>query len=244
MEGFKTIPKMQHFKEGGTVKAFTKRDRKETDAADIAQDKKIVKKAMAIHDKQEHSGEKTDLSKLRKGGRAKKAVGTVNKYKAGGNVTNVYEAKKKAGDLDAIEKVKDIKAGKADASSKAAVILKNTPAKFCGGKSVKKMKAGKLTGKLTMKELEEQRAIEKMARAQKYLGKGQQGELISQSPAAAGLTPPAAAPAAPVAAPSGAVPAPMPNPGINAGAGAPAAGAQNPPVPGGMKKGGKAKGKC
>ena len=112
MEGFKSLPKMQCFKEGGSVKAFTKKDRKETDSADIAQDKKIVKKALAMHDKQEHPGEKTDLSKLRKGGRAKKDCGTVRKYKAGGNVTNVYEAKKDAGDKDNIRKVKDIKATK------------------------------------------------------------------------------------------------------------------------------------
>ena len=39
---------------------------------DIKQDKAIVKKAFAMHDKQEHEGEKTDLSKLRKGGRMKK----------------------------------------------------------------------------------------------------------------------------------------------------------------------------
>ena len=44
MEDFKSLPKMQCFKTGGSVAAFTKRDRKETDSADIAQDKKIVKK--------------------------------------------------------------------------------------------------------------------------------------------------------------------------------------------------------
>ena len=82
---FKTIVKM---KTGGSVaKAaeYAKRDRKEVDA-DIAQDKKIVKKAIAIHDKQEHPGEKTDLSGLKKGGRAKKAVGTVKKYCGGSGV--------------------------------------------------------------------------------------------------------------------------------------------------------------
>jgi hypothetical protein len=125
MDDFKSLPKMQCFKKGGSVAAFTKRDRKETDSADIAQDKKIVKKALAMHDKQEHEGEHTDLSKLRKGGRAKKETGTVKKYKTGGNVTNVYEAKKDAGDKDNIRKVKDI-----------------VPAKLCGGKSVKKYATG------------------------------------------------------------------------------------------------------
>lgn len=52
--------------------------------ADVAQDKKIVKKAFKMHDEQEHPGEKTDLTKLKKGGRTKKAVGSVRTYKAGG----------------------------------------------------------------------------------------------------------------------------------------------------------------
>ena len=36
--------------------------------SDIAQDKKLIKKAIAMHDKQEHPGKKTNLSKLKKGG--------------------------------------------------------------------------------------------------------------------------------------------------------------------------------
>jgi hypothetical protein len=55
----------------------------ESESADIAQDKKIVKKAFKMHDTQSHGGEKTDLSKLKKGGRAK-MKGTVRTYKAGG----------------------------------------------------------------------------------------------------------------------------------------------------------------
>ena len=55
----------------------------ESESADMAQDKKIVKKAFKMHDEQEHGGEKTDLSKLKKGGRAK-MKGTVRTYKAGG----------------------------------------------------------------------------------------------------------------------------------------------------------------
>jgi hypothetical protein len=35
---------------------------------DIAQDKKLIKKAIAMHDKQEHPGKKTNLAKLKKGG--------------------------------------------------------------------------------------------------------------------------------------------------------------------------------
>ena len=130
MDDFKKLPKMQHFKEGGSVqrevKNFTKRDRKTVDEADTAQDKKIVKKAIGMHDVQQHE-EKTDLSGLKKGGRAKKSVGTVKKfcgggnaYKDGGSVTNVYEAKKSSGDIDNIKKVKDIKPAKAATPSKAA----------------------------------------------------------------------------------------------------------------------------
>lgn len=50
---------------------------------DIVEDKKLIKKAFKMHDEQEHDG-KTDLSKLKKGGRAKKEVGSVRKYKTGG----------------------------------------------------------------------------------------------------------------------------------------------------------------
>ena len=35
---------------------------------DLAQDKKMIKKAFAMHDKQEHPGKKTNLTKLKKGG--------------------------------------------------------------------------------------------------------------------------------------------------------------------------------
>ena len=125
MEGFKSNPKMQCFKEGGSVqrevKNFTKRDRKVVDEADIKQDKAIVKKAIGMHDAQEHKGEHTDLSSLRKGGRAKKAGGNVRKYKAGGSITNVYEAKKSSGDKDNIAKVKAITPAVAAAPSKAAL---------------------------------------------------------------------------------------------------------------------------
>ena len=143
MDGFTKLPKMQCFKEGGSVKAFTKRDRKET-ASDMAQDKAIVKKALAMHDKQEHPGEKTDLSKLRKGGRAKCGGGSVSRYKAGGSVTNVYEAKKKSGDKDAIQAVKQITSTKAKASSAALKGVGNSSMAFKEGGNVSE--AGKKAG--------------------------------------------------------------------------------------------------
>jgi len=136
MEGFKKIVKM---KTGGSVsKAVAKcsggamKKGGEVDAADIKQDKAVVKKAFAMHDKQEHHGEKTDLSKLKRGGRAKKECGTVRKYKTGGSVTNVYEAKKSSGDKDNIRKTKLIKPAKAEAPSKAAVKSKDVGAKTVG----------------------------------------------------------------------------------------------------------------
>jgi hypothetical protein len=39
---------------------------------DIKEDKKLIKKAFGMHDKQLHESKKTDLSKLKKGGKAKK----------------------------------------------------------------------------------------------------------------------------------------------------------------------------
>jgi hypothetical protein len=42
---------------------------------DKAQDKKMVKKAVGMHDKQMHGGKKTDLATLKKGGMMKKMAG-------------------------------------------------------------------------------------------------------------------------------------------------------------------------
>ena len=90
MEGFKANQKMKCdlpcYKEGGFVKRDKAKHSESTEVKkDVAKDKKIVKKAFKIHDEQSHD-EKTDLSKLKKGGRAKKEVGTVKKYKTGGCV--------------------------------------------------------------------------------------------------------------------------------------------------------------
>jgi len=146
MEGFKSLPKMQCFKEGGSVKAMAyggkmkkggHSESKEM-SKDIAQDKKVVKKAFAMHDKQSHEGEKTNLSKLKKGGRMKKEVGTVKKYKAGGAI----EMKKDAGDKDDIKKVKQTKPKKAAAPSAASKDVMNTPKFFNKGGAVKKCNAG------------------------------------------------------------------------------------------------------
>ena len=188
LDGFKKIVKM---KIGGSVsKAIAKcsggkmKKGGEVDAADIKQDKAIVKKAFSMHDKQEHGGEKTDLSKLKRGGRSKKEAGTVRKFKTGGSVTNVYEAKKSSGDIDNIKKTKLIKPAKAAAPSKAAVKGKGLDAYKRGGK-VKKMADGSLTGALAGGALggglagmvQDQERKKRMA---KYLGPAQQAQLAAQ----------------------------------------------------------------
>ena len=80
MEGFKTNLKMVKnlpcYKKGGAVYKSRHSEKSEM-SEDLAQDKKIVKKAFAMHDKQSHEGKKTDLSKLCGGGRAMRKGGKV-----------------------------------------------------------------------------------------------------------------------------------------------------------------------
>ena len=137
MDGFKSLPKMQCFKEGGKVApkamCYGGKMKKGGDVKDdMAQDKRLIKKAFKQHDEAEHDKEPTEI-KLRKGGRAKKETGTVKKFKDGGSI-GAYGAKKKSGDLDSIEKAKDIKPKKAAAPSKASVksVGKVSPAKDAG----------------------------------------------------------------------------------------------------------------
>jgi hypothetical protein len=71
--------KMKLFNEGGAMKH-----------SDMSMDKKVVKKAVGMHDKQMHGGKKTDMSKLKKGGAIDgcatkgKTKGTMIKMKSGG----------------------------------------------------------------------------------------------------------------------------------------------------------------
>ena len=60
-------------KEGGMATESKKESRAEM-KADKAQDKAMIKKAFSMHDKQEHKGEHTNLSKLKKGGMAMKKM--------------------------------------------------------------------------------------------------------------------------------------------------------------------------
>ena len=68
-EHFLTADKGKKFKEGGAMKHD---DKKEDMAMDKAQDKAMIKKAVGMHDKQQHGGKKTSLATLKKGGMAKK----------------------------------------------------------------------------------------------------------------------------------------------------------------------------
>ena len=59
-EDFMKADMGKKFKEGGASMK-----------SDLKQDKKVVKKAMSMHDKQAHGGKATDLTKLKKGGMPK-----------------------------------------------------------------------------------------------------------------------------------------------------------------------------
>ena len=55
-------------KQAVAIAYSVKRSAKKAKGGDVTQDKKLIKKAFAMHDKQEHEGEKTNLSKLKRGG--------------------------------------------------------------------------------------------------------------------------------------------------------------------------------
>lgn len=57
--------------------------------SDIKQDKAMAKKAVGIHEKQLHGGKKSDMSKLKKGGK-------IMKYAEGGSPTAIKPEKKKS----------------------------------------------------------------------------------------------------------------------------------------------------
>ena len=66
-EEFLKADKGKKFGSGGMAKSDSKEDMK----MDKKQDKAMIKKAFSMHDKQEHKGEHTNLSKLKGGGMAK-----------------------------------------------------------------------------------------------------------------------------------------------------------------------------
>jgi hypothetical protein len=106
MEGFKTLAKgVKCFKEGGSVYK-SRHSEKSEQKSDIKQDKAIVKKGVKQHEAALHKGEpKTEL-KLKQGGRSKKAVGTVKKFKCGGGVFGAKKTKEDIKNMDAAKTCK------------------------------------------------------------------------------------------------------------------------------------------
>jgi hypothetical protein len=134
MDGFKSLPKMQCFKEGGSVKnkmpAFLKKETKSEVKMDKSQDKSMVKKGVKQHESALHKGEpKTEL-KLKTGGRAKKAAGTVKKFeKASGQ----YGAKKTAADKKNIKEAKQFKPAFKNGGKACSPAAKKTKKMQSGG---------------------------------------------------------------------------------------------------------------
>jgi len=58
-------------KQAVAIAYAVKRSVKKSDGGDVTQDKKLIKKAFSIHDKQQHEDKKTNLSKLKRGGSCK-----------------------------------------------------------------------------------------------------------------------------------------------------------------------------
>jgi hypothetical protein len=71
---FAAADKGKKFKGGGMAKKEMHEEKGEM-KKDLAQDKKMVKKAVGMHDKQQHGGKKTNLSTLKKGGKVCMARG-------------------------------------------------------------------------------------------------------------------------------------------------------------------------
>lgn len=55
-------------KQAVAIAYSVKRSAKKAEGGDVAQDKKLIKKAFSMHDKQQHEDKKTNLSKLKRGG--------------------------------------------------------------------------------------------------------------------------------------------------------------------------------
>jgi hypothetical protein len=147
MEGFKKLPKMQHFKVGGSVAPKFKSVVEKTTAVKPTGNKKANAKSAAVMPTEKEAP--VQLTGLKKGGRAKKAVGTLKKFekkaaapskaatKPNFKGSDVSKQKSKpSGEKDKIKKVKPTGDKKADAPSKGKV----------KGKEIKKFADGGLTG--------------------------------------------------------------------------------------------------
>ena len=81
--------KMGYMKKGGMAKKKMNMGGmayKEGGKADMAQDKKMTKKAVGMHEKQLHGGKKSDLAALKKGGMTKMKAGK-SCYSKGGQLS-------------------------------------------------------------------------------------------------------------------------------------------------------------
>ena len=76
--------KMGYMKKGGMAKKY--KEGGMMDKKDMAQDKKMAKKAVGMHEKQLHGGKKSDLAALKKGGMAKMKSGGMAKCAKGGGI--------------------------------------------------------------------------------------------------------------------------------------------------------------
>ena len=120
---------------------MAKSDMKEDTKMDTAQDKKIIKKAFSMHDKQEHKGEKTNLDALKKGGNVKKM--------AKGGAAEVIGPKTMSQDIEKGSN-KLTKFGESAVQKRGHTKGKNLgdsgtslpPKEMCGGGKAKKMAKG------------------------------------------------------------------------------------------------------
>lgn len=103
---------------------------------DIKQDKKMAKKAVGMHEKQLHGGKKSDLTKLKCGGKVKK-------YAEGGSVEEREKQKKM---YDAAEKMDKESYSPLDAMKRVMTPKKDTakpaPKKMAKGGCAKMAKGG------------------------------------------------------------------------------------------------------
>jgi hypothetical protein len=142
-EEFMKADKGRKFGSGGMTKSDSKEDMK----MDKAQDKAMIKKAFAMHDKQEHKGEHTNLAKLKKGGMAMKkmASGGMSRMASKGEHPVQKRAKEGAemikmakGGMSCAPK-KMAKGGSASARADGIAVKGKTKGKMmCGGGMAKK----------------------------------------------------------------------------------------------------------
>ena len=146
---FMTADKGKKFKEGGTMAHSEKGEMKE----DITQDKKLIKKAFGMHDKQLHESKKTNLTKLKGGGMAKETMGPrtmAMDVEKGSNKVLAHgeSAVQKRGHTKGMEerdyKVEKIQGGaKGGKGSFGTAPIKMAKGGMCGGgKAMKKMSTG------------------------------------------------------------------------------------------------------